>query len=300
MISLNVPASEALSLNAYTAVDAVYGVTLGGRITYRIPLGGQFVRDPNRQDGSSGTRTSASNGRLEAALKSVSEKSHEPTAASMPTRSCAQRLQWPGNNPIEVIGEGCKAVFNAKGELLEIVPMTAEEIARRIKSALSGFDPLPESYLLARAAKHYGVSDSELDAMMGLAFYEIGMKPISITNNTPFSTDRFPTASYACAATSETKKYIENTLRNDGRDEAADRVRDSDEIFFGTRNGLTEEWPTPFDAGGPSIVDEWPVTANKSRAYRFAGGSECEEVNSRVRDYKKYKGPSQPTRRVRL
>jgi hypothetical protein len=46
-VSLNVPLSESFTIKAYSAVDTVYGVSIGSSVVYRIPTRRSFIDDPN-------------------------------------------------------------------------------------------------------------------------------------------------------------------------------------------------------------------------------------------------------------
>lgn len=274
MITLNVPLSDALTINAFSAVDSIYGFSIGGRITYRIPLGGgRLIRDPNRDE-------------LASVGRQVSSGKAPSTSSGTSSRPSSKTMQESESYQQEiVIEQGSKAIFEANGNLLEIVPMKPKEISQRLNSALEGFNPLPESELLAEAAYRQGVLTNELASVAGLSFLETARLPVSSTVETPFTTSRPPTSTYACLATQEGKAYAEDRLRKRGRDEDANRVRESDEIYYG-----------PDD----NVASGFPATTSKSRAYRFANGAACDELNARILGDSKYRGPSNPLQTVIL
>jgi hypothetical protein len=122
-----------------------------------------------------------------------------------------------------------------------------------------------------------------LAQVTGLYFLQSAGLPVSETVDTPFGTDRFPTAAYSCAATEEAKRYAEDKLREDGNNDAADQIRNTGEAFLGK---------------GDKITNGWPATAFASNAYVFGNGATCEEINSIINGSSDYDGPPNPLRKV--
>jgi hypothetical protein len=161
--------------------------------------------------------------------------------------------------------------------------MKPMEIGEMMLRSLKGRPILPESRRLAKVASRNGVLTTQLAQVTGLYFLESAGLPVSETVDTPFGTNRFPTAAYSCAATEEGKRYAEEKLREDGKNDAADLVRNTGEAYLGK---------------GDKVADGWPVTAFASNAYVFGNGATCQEINSIIRGSSDYDGPPNPLRRV--
>jgi len=190
----------------------------------------------------------------------------------------------PGSGTL--VSEGYKATFNTKGELIGAVePMPAKEISSVITTYLMGIEPLPENNRIADVAARSGALKTSVAGILGVDFLEASATPISQSTQQPFDVTLFPTASNACASTGEAKDYAEQQLREDGNIEFADQVAASDVIYLGK---------------GDQVSQGWPVTTSRSNAYRLANGSTCNQINSIIRSYNTFGGPSNPLENVTL
>lgn len=259
-LSVNIPASEALSFNVYASYDQVYGRMIGGGVGYRIPFG-EFVSDPNK------------NNSHENSQKISLKRLDSPEIGGF------QKITMDNSGPIGLIRipQGKRAIFSSKGDLLEIVTLKSNEVSFIINTDLGGQDPLPESGLIASYAGSLGVMSPQVSAITGQSFSQASATPVSVSVSTPFDVERPPTANYACRASDEAKKYIvEESLRK-GRRDLAKRASESKNLYFGKP-----------DSG----LDGYPVTNNPSKAYRFASSGQCSDFAKRIESDKRYSGPS--------
>jgi hypothetical protein len=256
-LSASVPLSKRVSFDVYGGADAVYGAMIGGRFNWRIPVGGNIVNDPN--------------------LVANKSKQTEPPPD--------QQLNETGGQV--VVSESYKAVFTADGKLVgEVVKMSAKEITALITEYMQGFEPLPESNRIAQVAARNGALTTSVAGTLGSYYLESASMPISRTVQQPFDvTTVFPTAPYACAVSANAKAYAEQRLREDGKNEAADRVAAANDVYLGR---------------GDKVSDGWPITTSKNSAYRIANGSVCGELNSFISGANDYSGPQNPLQTVVL
>ena len=256
-LSASVPLSERISFDVYGGADAVYGAMVGGRFSWRIPVGGNIVNDPN--------------------LVANKPKQTDPLPE--------QQLNQTGGQV--VVSESYKAVFTADGKLVgEVEKMSAKEISALITDYMQGFEPLPESNRIAKVAARNGALTTSVAGTLGSYYLESASMPISRTVQQPFDvTTVFPTAPYACAVSADAKAYAEQRLREDGKNEAADRVAATNDVYLGR---------------GDKVSDGWPVTTTKNSAYRVANGSVCGELNSFISASDDYSGPQNPLQTVVL
>jgi len=301
-VTLNAPLSESLTLKAYSAVDTVYGVSIGSSLVYRIPTGRGFIDDPNTGHSPTSSAPLSSgipkheisgysnnklslNGLTDIGAQSsnhLNQDSFTLLASNDGLKGLTTQLSLPGS-PI-VIKEGQQAKFTADGELIgNIVNMKPIEINQMMLRSLMGRPLLPESRRLAKAAARFGALTTQLAQVTGLYFMEASGLPVSETVDTPFGTSRFPTAAYSCASSEEGLRYAEAKLREEGNVDAANQVRDTGEAYLGK---------------GDKVANGWTVTAFASNAYVSGNGALCEEINSIIRDDSDYYGPPNPLKRI--
>lgn len=301
-ISLNVPLSKAFTIKAYSAVDTVYGVSIGSSVVYRIPTRRRFIDDPNTDHApmSSSPLPSSSPipdipgaGALNPPMNGGNNLGSQPPKHpnQVPYGLVVSNDELNGlitqasipDSPI-VVKEGQQAKFTADGELIgSIVDMKPMEIGEMMLRSLKGHALLPESRRLAKVASRYGVLTTQLAQITGLYFLESAALPVSETVDAPFGTSRFPTAAYSCVATEEGKRYAEKKLLEDGNDDAANQIRNTGVAYLGK---------------GDKVANGWPVTAFNSNAYVFGNGATCETINSIIRGSSGYDGPPNPLRKV--
>jgi hypothetical protein len=300
-VSLNVPLSKAFTVKAYSAVDTVYGVSVGASVVYRIPMRRGFIDDPNIDHApvsSSPLPTSSPipeipgpgafnqpmnvGNDVGSLLIYPNQVSYELVASNASLKELITQVSIPGS-PI-VIKEGQQAKFSSDGELIgSIVDMKPIEIGEIMLRSLKGHPLLPESRRLAQVASRYGVLTTELAQVTGLYFLESAKLPVSDTVDTPFDTSRFPTAAYSCVATEEGKRYAEEKLLEDGKVDTANQIRNTGVAYLGQ---------------GDKVSNGWPATAFASNAYVFGNGATCETINSVIRGSSGYDGPPNPLRKV--
>jgi hypothetical protein len=304
-VALNIPLSESFSIKAYSSIDTVYGVSLGGSVVYRIPTRKGFIDDPNLKHSSPEAAQPSAQPSTSTLLEDSRPGMEHPHRADsfhttvelvaqanpdvhLSTASDAAlgtlRAQGAsGGNPV-TIREGQQARFTADGDLIDsIVDMKPIEIRDMMLRWLKGSPLMPESRRLAKVAARYGVLTRELARVAGLYFVESAVLPVSETVDTPFGMDRFPTGTYSCQATPEGKIYAEDKLRSNGYTAAANQIRDTGVVYLGK---------------GDKVSDGWPATAFEARAYVFSNGAACEKLNSIINNSSGYTGPTNPLRLV--
>lgn len=213
-LSFTVPVTERVSLDAYGSFDSVYGASIGGRVSLRIPTMRSIVSDPN--------------------LKEMEITQAEVQSGEQPVTQADE----------VVIDESYKAVFTADGSLSgEVVKMTPNEMASLIVEYLEGVGPLAESNRISEVASENGALTTRVAGILGIYHLEVASRPISETVRQPFDTTVFPTAPYACEASGEAKDYAERELRADGKIEAANRVASADVVYLGRGDKVSDGWP---------------------------------------------------------
>lgn len=219
-ISINVPVSERLSFDAYSGIDSVYGVMVGGRVSYRFPFGKGVVNDPN-----------------------IRGKDGKPTGP-------AAEPQVAQAGSFVVVDESYKASFSSTGSLVSpVTKIPAQEMVALIKEYMEGVEPLPESNRIAKVAASNNALTTSIAGILGLYYLESASLPVSRTAEQPFDVNTvFPTAAYACTATGEAKDYAEFRLRQDGKSAAADRVAAADIIYLGKGDKVSDGWPVTTSA----------------------------------------------------
>lgn len=209
-ITVSIPLSERLNVDAYGGVDAVYGAMTGARITYRIPLGRELVKDPNLSE------------------------NRDIQAEPAPVVAYQQESEV-------LVKAAYKATFTDDGKLVgEVVKMSPKEFSDVALHYMEGFDPLPESNRIARVAAENGALTSNLAATLGVNFLSSASIPVSRSVQPPFDvTTVFPTAPYVCAVTGPAKAYAVERLLADGKIEAANRVAAANQVFVGRGSNTT-------------------------------------------------------------
>jgi len=158
-IGINLHASDALELGAYSSYDELYGFVVGGQLRYRLPIGGDFVRDPNKQSDSPSQQIS--------------------------------------NPDVLVLKSGDKAIFADNGELSAPVSrLASNDLQRLLLEHLKGQDRLPESRLLADVAEQEGVLDTELSGILGIDYDRANLQPLSSTINAVYGAEFSPAIKY--------------------------------------------------------------------------------------------------------
>ena len=270
-LSLNLPATEAVSFNVYASYDQVYGTKVGGGVGYRIPFGG-FIHDPN--------------------LSTARRLAAQPAHNWMPRSTAADQLtaglvgsdaQIPDG--LVRLRQGQKGRFDPDGDLLELTDLSSSEVRSIILSNLNGQDPLPESRLVAMYAASIGIMSQEVASVTGQDFVNSARMPVSVSVDAPFDVDRPPTANYACEASREAKDYIVDEALRDGREKAAQKAASADRLYLGKPD---------------ADFDGWPVTRDPKKAYRFASGGQCQRYASQIERDDRYAGPSNPLVAIEL
>ena len=214
-LSLLAPITENLSLNAYGALDTVYGATVGGTLKLRFPVGGRLIRDPNVH---------------------VAQAISAPVSGvGAPTTAVADGFEIP---------EAYKQRFTANGDRIgDIEKISPNEFIEFVTDYLQGFAPLAESHRVARVAAKRGALTARVASILGSEFLETAALPVSETAQQPFVVTSFPTATYSCVATDSAKAYAEQRLRDNNNIEAADRVAAASTVYLGPGDKVSRGWP---------------------------------------------------------
>jgi len=214
-LSLTIPVTDRVGIDAYGGVDGVYGAMIGGRLSMRFPSGGAIVKDTNIP------------------RKVSQQPSTVPAAQAGPASLYV------------VVDEGYKATFANQGSLQgAVTKMSPKEIAALIKQYMEGIEPLPESNRIANVAAANRALTTSVAGILGVSFLESASLPVSQTAQQPFDvTTVFPTASFACASSGEAKDYAELRLRQDSKDATADLVAAADVIYLGKGENAGDAWP---------------------------------------------------------
>ena len=270
--SVEVPINQNFSLRGYAGADSVFGVTVGGYFTYRIPTAGQIYRDPNGPPAAASAAAAVSSAPSEASplaqqavRKSASELAQLALAGAGSTLADGQ--QSLGIAPslqaqavqAGVIREGERGRFSADGELLAVEPINNSEFLQLLKTNLKGQNPLPESRRIARAAQARGLFSTELSGFLGMDFLNNASLAVSTTVDTPFSPlTQIPVGSYICAATSQARQ-VGAVLASPGQFNYS-----GGQAYFGK---------------GSQTSQGYPATYNRSDAYVFSDPGVCTELN---------------------
>lgn len=270
--SVEVPIHQSLSLRGYAGADSVFGVTVGGYFSYRIPTAGQIYSDPNSAPAVSATAPAVSRAPIEASplaqqLVRASARELAQLALAGTGSTLADGQQTLGIPPSPaaqaaasgVIREGQRGRFSADGELLSVESISNSEFLQLLNSNLKGQNPLPESRRIAKAAQARGLFSTELAGFLGLDFLHNAPLAVSTTVDTPFSPlTQIPVGSYICAATSQARLI--------GAQQAGSGQ-------FNYSGG-----PAYFGKGSQTSQG-YPATYNRSDAYIFSDPGVCTELN---------------------
>jgi len=272
--SIEIPFSDRLSVRGYGGADSVFGVTIGGFFTYRIPTAGKVYNDPNTSgpeqrnivstapiDRQPSIRSDESliglKGPIEIAQIATTEQGK--TVSDLYT-SLGINKDWQAQAVKDgIVKEGQRARFSPEGELLSVEPISNQEFLSLLMANLKGQNPLPESKRIASQAMARGLFSTQVAGFLGIDYLNNASQPISQTLDTPFSPlTQIPVGSYVCAATAEARRR--------GREEA--------------RQGQFNYSGGPAYFGkGSQTSQGYPATYNKNDAYVFANSGVCTELN---------------------
>jgi len=280
--TVEVPVNQHLGLRGYVGADSVFGVTLGGYFSYRIPTaGGRLYHDPNmpRSTVAKVSATSAIKGNTSAITpEGVTVEPQRFTSSRSPREVARLALAGDGHSVADVqqafgissdsqaqaladgvIREGQRGRFSADGELLSIEPISNSEFLLLLKNNFKGQNPLPESRRIARQAQARGVFNTNLAGFLGIDFLNLASLPVSNTVDTPFTPlTQIPVGRYVCSATDQARVI--------GQQEAVEGQFDysGGAVYLGK---------------GTKTSQGYPATYNKSDAYVFSDPGVCTELN---------------------
>ncbi len=219
-LTISVPVTHSFNVSAFSAIDVINGVSVGGMIKVRFPTGGDIINDPN--------------------LKSA------PTVVDANLAPEAGDRQ--GNGDV-IINESYKASFTAEGQQIgEISKITPDEMIGFITDYLLGIPPLAENNRVAKVAAKNNALTTKVAGILGSYFLETAGIPASETSQQPFDISYFPTAPYACVATDAGKAYAVDRLIQDGKIDAARRVQEADKVYLGPGDKVSNSWPVTTSA----------------------------------------------------
>ena len=159
-LTLDLPVTDSLKLSGYGSYDDIYGFAGGAKLSYRLPIGGPLVRDPN------------------------SDEETQAVDVAMPDVEMT-------------IGRGETAVFSPQGDLIgSIQKISPQQLERLMVENLKGQDRIPESLQLADLAEDQGVLTTELSGILGVDFDQSAGQPISSTLNDPYPAAYPPSLKY--------------------------------------------------------------------------------------------------------
>lgn len=176
--TIDVPVDESVSFRSYIGTDNVFGLIIGGLLSYRIPTRQSLQRDPTMP-----ATVQASQELAQLALQNPSGLLSDARNPLLP----AQELKAQAPDGASVIQQGQRGRFSASGELLRIEPIPNSDFTALINGQLKGQNPLPESRRIARLALANGVFSNGVAAILGVDFLENATLPITTTVDTPFT-----------------------------------------------------------------------------------------------------------------
>lgn len=268
--SVELPFSDRFSVRGFTGADAVFGLTVGGLLTYRQPMARKMYLDPNMPRGvegramPTGLRSSNINDQETAILPSQDE--FQIALGGRPQIVTDQLelglnlagLKAQSSSPSE-IPAGQRGRFTSSGALLGIEVIPKADLAALLVANLGGQNPLPESRRIAKQAYSQGVLSTQLAGILGIDFQNNASLPISTTVDTPFSPlTQMPVGRYVCSATPEA------------------RARGALEAQPGEFNYNGE---AAYFGRGSKASQGYPATSQKSEAYVFSDPGVCAELN---------------------
>lgn len=264
--TVEVPVQENLSLRAYTGADSVFGLTIGGYISYRIPTSGKFFNDPNIQtspvvdlpgfeptDGASSER-SQNFGNTFRELARLALAGQGQTVSDINKGLFQAQVIEPG-----IIKEGQRGRFTPNGALLGIEEISNDDFKNILLVNFKGQNPLPESRRIAKTAEKRRVMSTQLAGILGTDFLSNASLAISATVDTPFTPlTQMPAGRFVCAATAQARTV-------------------------GAQNATTGEFNysggVAYFGRGSQTSQGYPATYNKSDAYIFTDAGVCSELN---------------------
>ena len=156
-MTLDVPVTDTLKLTGYGSYDEIFGFAGGGKLSYRLPIGGSIVQDPNAM---------------------------ESSKVAVPTPPLVDL----------VLRQGQKASFSPQGDLIGAVEeISSQQVKTLMLDHLKGQDRIPESRQLADLAASRQALTPQLSAILGIDFDVSAGQPVSHTLNDPYSSD-YPTS----------------------------------------------------------------------------------------------------------
>jgi len=268
--TVEVPVSESFSLRAYAGGDTVFGVTVGGYFTYRIPTAGKLYNDPNAPvpivaTSGANTVSKAAPASFDPVAKTTTELAKLALAGQNQTVSNVQQSlgldagAQAQAGTARVIPEGQRGLFSANGDLISVAPISNTDFLSLLTTNLRGQNPLPESRQIARQAKVRGVFNTRLAGLLGTDYLNNASLAVSNTVDTPFSPiTQIPVGKYVCAATAKARSY--------GAAEAQ-------------KGQFTYSGQSAYFGKGSLTSQGYPATDNKSDAYVFSDPGVCNEIN---------------------
>lgn len=262
--TIDVPVKSNLSVKAYTGADSVFGLTIGGYISYRIPTGGKIINDPNLEvaeivSGPSDEQPSSQ-------VNDQQTNNNSKELARLAWTVQAETVSDAGNGGLlaqtveeGIIKEGQRGRFSASGELLGIESIPDDDFKNLLLVNFKGQNPLPESRRIAKAAEKRKLLSTEIAGILGTDFLNNAALAVSATVDTPFTPlTQMPTGRFVCAATPK--------ARSIGAQEATagEFNYSGDAAYFG-KGSLTSQG--------------YPATSNKRDAYVFSDSGVCNEIN---------------------
>lgn len=263
--TIDVPVQENLSIKAYTGADSVFGLTIGGYISYRIPTGGRLYNDPNIPESPiadlPGSNTNGAPADPSQSFRNSSEELVQLALAGQgQTVSDSDRGLFQAQSVENgVIKEGQRGRFSANGVLLGIETIPNDDFKNLLLANFKGQNPLPESRRIAKAAEKRKIMSTQLAGILGTDFLSNAALAVSTTVDTPFTPlTQMPAGRFVCAATPQARAV-------------------------GAQNATTGEFNYSGGAAyfgrGSKTSQGYPATYNKSDAYIFTDAGVCSELN---------------------
>lgn len=263
--TIDVPVKENFSIKAYTGADSVFGLTIGGYISYRIPTAGKLYNDPNIPESPVADLPGSKSGGAPAdpsqSFRGSSKELVQLALAGQGQTVSDSELGLFHAQSIEqgVIKEGQRGRFSASGALLGIETIPNDDFKNLLLVNFKGQNPLPESRRIAKAAEQRKVMSTQLAGILGTDFLSNAALAVSTTVDTPFTPlTQMPAGRFVCAATPQARAV-------------------------GAQNATTGEFNYSGGAAyfgrGSKTSQGYPATYNKSDAYIFTDAGVCSELN---------------------
>ena len=261
--TVEVPVNQAISLRGYTGADTVFGLIVGGSISYRIPTRRAFQSDPNMPTGNEVSAPDAKQSSLGAPavreLAQLALRGQSELVSDVNNPLLTNQTLMAQGSEANVIQQGQRGRFSASGELLSIEAIPNTDFLALINGQLKGQNPLPESRRIANQAQAKGVLTNAVAGILGVDFLANASLPVSATVDAPFTPlTQLPVGRYVCAATPQARA-VGSANAGPGqfnyRGEAA---------YLGK---------------GSKTSQGYPATTNKADAYVFSDPGVCAEIN---------------------